>query len=92
MNFKYWHGPYVYFYNQNQKTNEVYFENNDKITRDFAVYLILKQLGITLDKTDFDKIPANKNFPDVNKYTALAPYIKFAKHVKITDGYSDGTF
>lgn len=87
-----WYQKFVDYYNQNQKTYEVNFENNEKITRDFAVYLMLRQLGITLDKTDFDKIPVNKNFPDVNKYTALAPYIKFAKYAKITDGYSDGTF
>ncbi|MBS9783781.1 S-layer homology domain-containing protein [Candidatus Gracilibacteria bacterium] len=92
MNFANWYDPFVYFYNKNQKTNEVNFENNEKITRDFAVYLMLRQLGITLNKSDYYLISLDKDFPDLYSYTPLAPYIRFAKYAKITDGYSDGTF
>ncbi|PID84053.1 hypothetical protein CSB09_02775 [Candidatus Gracilibacteria bacterium] len=90
MNFAHWYDSYMYYYNNSQKTNEVYFSQNEKITRDFAVYLMLRQLGVTFEQKDFDAIIAD--FPDVTKNTKLAPYIKFAKYVGITDGYKDGTF
>lgn len=85
-----WYTKFVNFYNTNQKTPTVSFGNNEAITRDFAVYLMLRQLDIELEGSDMSQISAS--FPDVDTSIPLAPYILFAKYAGITDGYSDGTF
>ncbi len=85
-----WYTKFVQYYKAHQKTNAVSFGKDEKITRDFAVYLMLRQLDIDLTGSDLSQIPAS--FPDINKNTPLAPYILFAKYAGITDGYKNGTF
>ncbi len=88
--FDNWWNRYKTFYEQHQQTNKVNFENNEKITRDFAVYLVLKQLGMDLDSVDASVIPAK--FSDVNPSMPLAPYIYFAKYTGVINGYTWDTF
>lgn len=85
-----WYTPFVDYYHENQQADDFYFENDEPITRDFAIYLILRQLDIELEAINIDKIQSS--FPDINPDTPLAPYILFAKLAGITNGYSDGTF
>ncbi len=88
--WNYWYDKYLKFYNLNQRTFAVDFSNNQRITRDFAIYIILKQLDIDLDAFDSQKMGVN--FPDAIRGSELDPYIHFAKYAGIVSGYSDGTF
>lgn len=67
--------------------NEKIFKNNEKISRDFAIYLILKNLGINLENTKIEN-----NFTDVNPNSLFSNYINFAKNNWIINGYSNGNF
>ncbi|PID84034.1 hypothetical protein CSB09_03290 [Candidatus Gracilibacteria bacterium] len=85
-----WFTPFVSYYNNNYRVPSIAFSNDQKITRDFAVYILLRQLGIELTSSDIEKIPAK--FPDIENITELTPYIFFAKHAGIVSGYRNGTF
>lgn len=67
--------------------NEKFFKNNNKISRDFAMYIILKNIGVNLENTKIEN-----NFVDVNSNSLFANYINFAKNNGIIGGYTDGTF
>lgn len=84
-----WWTPYIDFYKNNFSQNTKYFENNQKISRDFAIYLTLRNLGITLTTDDVKNLAT---FPDVNTNNFFAPYITFAKYAGITSGYANGNF
>ncbi len=88
--FDNWWNRYKTFYEQHQKTSYVDFENNEKITREFAVYLVLKQLGIDLDHVNASEIPVH--FTDVNESMPMASYIYFAKHTGVVNGYTWDSF
>lgn len=85
-----WQDKFKRLYQAEDYTNKRVFGDNEAITRDFAVYLMLRQIGIKFTDSDFTKIP--NRFPDINRRTVLAPYIAFAGHVGISNGYGDGTF
>lgn len=78
---------YKNIYNQQFSQNEKVFAHNDKISRDFAMYIILKNLGINLENTKI----AN-TFPDVNENSLFSNYINFAKNNGIIGGYANGNF
>lgn len=82
-----WSTPYKAFYQSNFLQNEKTFSDNEKITRDFAIYYILKNAGIHLEGTSLPN-----SFPDVHANSVFAPYINFAKIAGISNGYADGNF
>lgn len=82
-----WSTPYKAFYQSNFLQNEKTFSDNEKITRDFAIYYILKNAGIHLEGTSLPN-----SFPDVHVNSVFAPYINFAKIAGISNGYADGNF
>lgn len=67
--------------------NEKFFKNNDKISRDFAMYIILKNIGVNLENTKIEN-----NFGDVSPNSLFANYINFAKNNGIISGYANGDF
>lgn len=85
-----WSDAYKALYNSQDKTNLKSFRNDDKITRDFALYLMLRQIWVTFNDSDFSKIP-NK-FQDVTSNSKFAPYLAFWGYVWITNWYQDGSF
>lgn len=84
-----WWTPYIDFYRNNFLQNTKSFANNDKISRDFAIYLTLRNLDIILTPENTKDLPT---FPDVNTNNFFAPYITFAKYAGITSGYANGNF
>lgn len=84
-----WSLPYIDFYNQNFSQNEKTFSQNEKISRDFAIYLTLKNLGVNLEHKNTADL---KNFPDVKNNSIFAKYIAFAKATGISSGYDNGNF
>ncbi len=83
-----WYTPYKNLYTQKDFQNEKIFDDNEAISRDFALYIILRQLDIKLKNFTSE----NKNFADIDEKSVFAPYVQFAKDTKIISGYSDGTF
>ena len=71
-------------------TNLIKFSDNEVITRDFVVYLLLRQLGIEFSVNDYDKI--GERFSDISQNSPFASYIIFAKYTGIVNGFPDGTF
>lgn len=84
-----WFVPYNTFYTNNFAQFEKIFGTNDKISRDFAIYLTLRNLGITLTPEQTKNIA---NFPDIKATSLFAPYTAFAKYAGITSGYANGNF
>lgn len=84
-----WSLPYIDFYNQNFSQNEKTFSQNEKISRDFAIYLALRSLGVNLENRN---LTGMENFPDVKRNSIFSKYIAFAKFAGISNGYANGNF
>lgn len=82
-----WYDYYEEIYKKEFLQNEKIFAQGQNITRDFAMYIILRNLGIDLENK---KIP--NQFPDVKDSSIFANYINFAKMNGIVSGYSNGRF
>lgn len=78
---------YENFYRNSLWQNEKHFSSNDKISRDFAVYLVLKNIGVNLEN-----IKIENTFNDVNPNSIFSNYINFARYNNIVQWYSNGTF
>lgn len=86
-----WSIKYKEMYNSLYYTNEsVYIDNNSFINRNFAVYLMLKQIGVNFTTSDYQKIP--HSFKDIDSNSSLASYVAFANYAWISWWYSDWTF
>ncbi len=85
-----WSTSYKKMYNDKFLAKELKFSDSQNITRDFAVYLMLRQIGVEFESWDFDKI--NNKFPDISSYSTFAPYLAFAWQVWISNWYWDWTF
>lgn len=71
---------YIKMYNSEYKTNERSYKNNSFIHKDFAVYLISKQLWINFTSDDYLNFPKYNEASDINKInkdSKFAPYITF---------------
>lgn len=78
---------YKNIYKNNFLQNEKFFEDNQKITRDFAIYIILKNIWVNLENQKIQN-----NFLDVNSDSIFANYINFAKNNWIIWGYGNWSF
>lgn len=81
---------YFRVYQNNDYTSQYNLQDtaasyNQNMTRGFAMYLMLRQLGINLEKADYYKMSAQE-FSDVNYNTPFSEYIRFAREVGIVNG------
>ncbi|MDD3793443.1 MAG: S-layer homology domain-containing protein [Candidatus Gracilibacteria bacterium] len=88
INEKHWSDKYKALYNSQDKTGYRFYTNDDLIHRDFAIYLMLRHIGIEFRRNDYSKF--EHNFKDVEFGDRFAPYIAFAYENGITQGYSEG--
>ncbi|EKD44524.1 MAG: hypothetical protein ACD_71C00113G0006 [uncultured bacterium (gcode 4)] len=79
-------------YNNGDQTTERSFKNDDKVTRDFSVYLMLRQIGVSFEQWDLTKLNIPNQFSDVTSDSKFAPYLAFAWHAWISSWYGDWTF
>lgn len=89
---EHWSAPLKRLYNNKDYQSERRFENDQEITRDFAIYLVLRQMGIEFQK--WQVIPGVENFSDVRNgdNSVFTPYIMFARKAGVVSGYGNNVF
>lgn len=87
-----WSDPFKALYNVQDKSTEKSFTNDQKVTRDFSVYLMLRQIGVEFNQSDLGTLKIPNRFDDVNSSSKFAPYLAFAWYVGISSWYADWTF
>lgn len=85
-----WKEKYKKIYEDNFYYSNLKFSDTDVVTRDFAIYIILRQIWVDFSNFDYNKVP--QYFSDISSSSNFWIYVNFAKYAGIVSGYPDWTF
>lgn len=86
-----WYAPYIEAGKDLYPSSDKYFRPDDCITRQDAVYALVRSLDLT-QKVKFVDVDMLNNFKDIDDVNPeVIPYLAIALQLSIVSGYSNGT-